>query len=245
MTVFWHDGRAYWPGCSECGGRLRPKRADYGVCSRCHPRPKDRCECGALKGMRSPLCRRCHLAQRPPSVHSERNVKIVGYATANPCLSMETIGDYHGISRERVRQIIKAQGAHKTSALIARATTQPTCSECGKIMPGTKTAEPRCMECRQRPVELTCWSCDGLFEVSQHILRTQTRKYKSPLRYCPECQHPPCSVCGERVAGRPEAVAQWRNKGRRQIYCLTHMHPDPSESVRRAWVTRRKNKVPA
>ena len=93
---------------------------------------------------------------------TERNQKIVAYALANPCATLEQIGGYHGISRERVRQIIELAGAHKPDALQARVAARPVrlCTECGLPMGGkVATHHQRCAP----KVELPCAVCGVTF----------------------------------------------------------------------------------
>ena len=47
---------------------------------------------------------------------AERNAKIAEWAKDNPCSSLDQIGNYYGITRERVRQILKMEGVHNIDA---------------------------------------------------------------------------------------------------------------------------------
>lgn len=82
---------------------------------------------------------------------SERNQKLVAYAMANPCVSLQTIGDHYGISRERVRKIIERAGEHKSHA---RRLPIFLCALCEKP---TESKGGICIRCRW--VELPCVNC--------------------------------------------------------------------------------------
>ena len=160
---------------------------------------------------------------------NKRDTKIVEYARGNPCASLRSMGRYHDLSGERVRQILVKAGILHREAGIARGQFARTkCSECGEPLTSpvnfvAKTDRPRrCRSCSMRPVELQCEHCDKLYPVSQLMLKWQTQKYKHPLRYCPDCRHPPCATCGIPVVKRSSAVAAWRTGVAKHVYCVTY-----------------------
>lgn len=81
-----------------------------------------------------------------------RNEKIVAWAKANPCSTLQEIGDYYGITWQRVQQIIARAGEHKKSAPSARK-KMATCDVCGHETPESH----RLAKQRLRPYR--CWPC--------------------------------------------------------------------------------------
>lgn len=203
-------------------------------------------DCGRLVSGAAKRCRPCSAARLcyPPS---ERNQKIVAWALANPCSSLREIGDYYGITRERVRQIIARCGEHKVSASMS-AVVPVSCSVCGaetrcrgarKRVAGGH--DYRCQSCfrKQRWTDIACRSCGKLFPVLTVRLIRQVRWYKDPLRHCPACMHPPCFVCGAPVSNSM-SVASWRKGRLKRISCIEHKAKTRHEATLRAWETRRR-----
>ena len=115
-----------------------------------------------------------------------RNSKIAQWATDNPCSSLQEIGDYYGITRERVRQILQKQGVHKQRAFAPYA--GPVCSECAKRMPQAKADEPLCRKCRGMMFTMICTGCGEPFERSRRMIlfaqRYQVKAYRGTAVYC-------------------------------------------------------------
>ena len=97
---------------------------------------------------------------------------IVAYRQANPTLTLKAIGSRYGVSRERVRQILKRAGA-QTRAL--RTPLQP-CPVCGESV--GRTAKRFCSRaCYSASIRimLVCEECGAPFPRSAklHAFRVQ------------------------------------------------------------------------
>ncbi len=157
--------------------------------------------------------RKPHRPRRPRKLSlnrkAERNPKIAAYATNNPCLTLETIGDYHGITRERVRQILLKQGVHKMNAASARKAPKALCDECGRESTGTSRRDPnspyRCHPCARRlsMIGVSCCLCDKIFKCRRaYILRAaKGGRYAGSASVCPACE-PKRRVANGRAMGR-------------------------------------------
>lgn len=167
---------------------------------------------------------------------TKRNAAIARYVTTNPCASLAEIGRYHGITRQRVFQILQNEGAgpKRDSRLYTRdAAPERHCSVCNVLLTtapsdlrkrqrnGSKP--PKCLACtKAKMVPIVCQNCGDTFEVSEWLMLQQTAKCKAPLKHCPACIHPSCSTCGVPVKGRPQAVWYWRNGKAKGIRCNEH-----------------------
>lgn len=58
--------------------------------------------------------------------------RIIDYRFANPKATLQQIGDAHGISRERVRQILKSAGAPTRSTFSKRISVE--CANCEAVI---------------------------------------------------------------------------------------------------------------
>lgn len=97
-----------------------------------------------------------------------RNRKIADWFKANPCMTLQQVGDYYGITRERVRQILRAQGA--THSRPTRSATW-LCIACQK--PSTRWRKTGlCKECRSG-VQAVCSGCGKLFRRLYSSLSTR------------------------------------------------------------------------
>ena len=145
---------------------------------------------------------------------AERNAKIVEWAQSNPCSSLQEIGDYYGITRERVRQIIAREGAHKEDARKVRPpAARPHCESCGKILSyrgyfysqARKTDRPRmCRPCGR--IAVACVLCGQMVTVFRNVLLAKAasqRRYKMGDVWCSECEHVRREMAGRVLANLP------------------------------------------
>ncbi len=126
---------------------------------------------------------------------STRNEKIAAWAKANPCSSMEDIGDYYGISKQRVHQILVRQGVHKLNAQVANAAPKPRCDACGKEclwLRYNAQGDYRCMPCRRRLslIDVVCSLCGILFKRARaFVYRSSSHsQYTFGFIVCPPCE---------------------------------------------------------
>ena len=137
---------------------------------------------------------------------------IIAIASKNPCMTMQSIADVVGVSRERVRQIANENGLLPYRG--RRSGLNPSarrCSVCGKLM-GRRQLRPERMEgttiCRScRTVTLTCSVCLRYFTRTMSRLRAATpeRGYRTAFQTCSKvCWHfrkggpeqDICRICG-------------------------------------------------
>lgn len=107
---------------------------------------------------RSTWCRRC----QPPNhiqPRSANDAKVVQLRQANPCASLQQIGSQVGISRERVRQILK-RSQQPTRRYIRRQLYY--CLVCGKSTPNKNWCSQQCKYEYSYPW-VECTQCHNLF----------------------------------------------------------------------------------
>ena len=173
----------------------------------------------------------------------ERNARIVAWAAANPCSTLQEIGDYYGLTRERVRRIIALAGAHKPPKRRVR----HFCDSCGvESKAGSRRKNRptpyRCASCVHTLgwVQIACRTCGVLFPIRKSRLLSQVKLFTDPVRYCQSCRNPPCVICGRTVD--PKRAYDWRRK-RYRPHCEDHIAKTRRERALRGWESRRKSAV--
>ena len=167
---------------------------------------------------------------------TKRNAAMARYAASNPCASLREIGEYHGITRQRVHEILKHEGAGPkpdARTMIRQADPLRHCVVCNaELLTAPSTLRrsrlnggrpAKCEACtRAKMVPIECRHCGETFSVPESLVLNQMTKYVDPLRHCPACMHPPCADCGIPVKGSPQAVWAWRNGDTKAIRCTEH-----------------------
>jgi hypothetical protein len=136
-------------------------------------------------------CVLVEIGERELSKFIERNNRIAKWAEENPCSSCQEIGDYYGITRERVSQILRMKGIYKESAATARMKIKPRirCDMCGKEVKTdrrknrTYAKAPRCHECRSLKVTLVCSGCGTKFERPLGIIISGRNRKNTRYKY--------------------------------------------------------------
>lgn len=140
-----------------------------------------------------------------PPTRSERTARIVAIRQANPCMTLEAIGQAAGgISRERVRQILVREGL-ETAHL--RRKVSWACMECGRVnaAPDYKARENGFRFCPGRGPG-SCWwnyahplvvcdNCGVLFRKSLSGINAQARRRAAGGQYRGR------NFCNRRCAG--------------------------------------------
>lgn len=159
----------------------------------------------------SSITRSKAMTKRSNLTRRGRNEKIAAWAVANPCSTLQEIGDYYGISRERVRQILKKQGVHKPAA--KKVYNGPVCSECGKHMPTATRDNPVCHGCTSMLITIICSGCGTSFQ------RKRCRLIKG-MKYRPDLYKGKAYFCGNdcRLAHTPE---EFKATGRANLLAYT------------------------
>lgn len=91
--------------------------------------------------------------------------KVRASLAANPVQTLKQVGDEVGITRERVRQIIRDEGLHR--APLERPDNRPTCASCGKRRAWQTYVRPTCNACTpqvRQYLTLTCDECGTQFQ---------------------------------------------------------------------------------
>ncbi len=113
-----------------------------------------------------------------------RNQKIVAFKEAHPCITLAEIGRHYGLTRERVRQIIKKETGISYGQITK---PRPLCLNCGQSCKklGYTYCSTACHN-EARRVTLECYTCGKLFTRRQsHVMRTATSPaYKTKRYYC-------------------------------------------------------------
>lgn len=141
----------------------------------------------------------------------------------HPCYTEQKIGDmFGGITRERVRQILKKEGRRTSSTLRDYTALKYACPRCGeKKHPGSLN----CRKCYHElhTVTLTCTWCGKLYEVCQSQIIHKINVHNQDIFFC-------CKKChgswfaknyGFQRQFSPEEAAQ-RVKEKRKEYTKSH-----------------------
>ena len=90
---------------------------------------------------------------------SDKSRAIIEYRKKNPCLDMQTIASRFGVSRERIRQILKKAHVATSKAGWSRSSK---CPQCG----GPRYSKGLCMKCSKanHRIQVSCSYCGNLTE---------------------------------------------------------------------------------
>lgn len=106
---------------------------------------------------------------------SKQSLEIVELRKKYPCYTLQQIGDMNGITRERVRQILK------NNHLL---TYSSKCAMCGE--PKHKTTTRYCVKCRKilNTIQVECSYCHKLFPRDKALLIYKTKINKYNGMFC-------------------------------------------------------------
>lgn len=138
-----------------------------------------------------------------------RNISIIRVRSNNPCATLQEIGDRFGITRERVRQILKEAG-EQTRAYVQTY----LCYHCGKNLGRRKKVfcNKQCQHDYYH-MRVPCEICGQLSEYSIAVLawRVKHMKHKQKLFFCSRVCHGKWlaanygfTVYPEHATGRPK-----------------------------------------
>lgn len=109
----------------------------------------------------------------------------------NPCYTLRQIGEQYGVTRERVRQILKEEGLRtKAVGTLYYKTSNPRfCLNCGKVrLDSRKNFCSRKCQKEYLTIQVACTQCDTLFPLLQGAVKTRVKNYKNIF-----CSHS-CSI---------------------------------------------------
>lgn len=160
--------------CQKCGYQwFKRKETNVQVCPFCrHP-----------DGTRVYGLRKYRVSQRQKGPNFE---KVLAMRKVTPCISMQEIGEKLGITRERVRQILKSAG-QPTKHYVAR----HMCAGCGrKLQSNNKSGYcQKCSKERNR-IPLVCDECSTLFyrTKAEVLNRAKQNGYEGKVFCSKHCQ---------------------------------------------------------
>ena len=101
-----------------------------------------------------------------------------------PCYTEQKIGDeFGGISRERVRQILKKEGRRTSSTKRNTSPERFVCPRCGKEKTSTSKFCHQCFHDLHNAF-LTCTWCGKLYEVNQSLIIHKINKHNQNIFFC-------------------------------------------------------------
>lgn len=109
-------------------------------------------------------------------------IEVAEYRKKHKCVDMQVIADEFGITRERVRQILKRAGL-RTTALGYGDAIKYVCPECG----GHKcSGSIMCRKCRisMNHVKISCTNCEELIDITISRLIRVINKNGQDLFFC-------------------------------------------------------------
>jgi DNA-directed RNA polymerase subunit RPC12/RpoP len=115
---------------------------------------------------------------------------VIKLREKSPCMTLQAIGDRCGVSRERVRQILKSEGM-ETKHFDTR--VKYYCTRCGKRIldpytrnNGAKTPRKLCLLCSHEVhhVKVICSICGKDFEIKTSALLDRVNRAKGGGLYC-------------------------------------------------------------
>jgi len=120
---------------------------------------------------------RCHKKHYTRNIASLKHEAIVAYRLSNPCLTLQSVGDKFGITREGIRQILK-----KYNVRTRHFTPPKVCANCGTHIKQGKY----CSECSHKLhyVTVCCNGCGKMFEkrISDILSYQSSKNYNN--YYC-------------------------------------------------------------
>ena len=100
----------------------------------------------------------------------------------NPCSTLVQIGDKYGVTRERVRQILKEAmlPTRAVGNLCYNISNQHFCLNCGKVRVHGK-AKFCSLECRKEytTIQIACTQCGLLIQLFQSSIMVRINKFKN------------------------------------------------------------------
>lgn len=121
-----------------------------------------------------------------------RKIKIKRMRRNNPCNTLVQIGSRYGVTRERVRQILKEAGLPTKAEgnLCYNYPNQRFCLNCGKVRLYSTQPKFCSAKCRTEytTIDVVCLQCGMLFQLYQSQVILRLRRYKNLF-----CSHL-CSV---------------------------------------------------
>lgn len=106
---------------------------------------------------------------------NETGLKIIGCRIVHPEMTMANIGEYAGVTRERVRQILREYGLPTFIPKVF------TCKVCGNQIPHNRKKSMLCRDCRFKEcwVLKKCEMCEKEFHIRKSVyIAALTRNYK-------------------------------------------------------------------
>jgi len=140
---------------------------------------------------------------------SNRAAAIIELRKANPCLTLDKVGRLTGVTRERVRQILRGVGMETKAPRPKQ--QRYTCMMCGAVTINRRFCSRECLS-KDAWVEVACDECGRLKRIGKSALIARTKWNKH--FYCSR-------VCAGKVIGRtfgfaahPEnaALARYKRK---------------------------------
>ena len=111
--------------------------------------------------------------------------QVVAYRAANPCLTLKNVGlRFHGISRERVRQILAKHGAPTRARRPPPLMVPLVCDHCGTLFERKqKTVLDRARTRKYRGAWVACSPSCSRVQLQRHMeaINLANRGYRKPV----------------------------------------------------------------
>jgi len=116
---------------------------------------------------------------------NDLHANIIKHRQSFPCDTMQTIGDRFGITREAVRQVLKANNQPTANASFG---TKTRCYVCGEKKHHSANICKKCYM-KQSNIPLKCDQCGEIFHKKKHYILYQTKIGGGRFSFCSKrCQ---------------------------------------------------------
>ena len=163
----------------------------------------------------------------------KRKAEFIQARLNNPCATLEELGKKLGVSRERVRQVLKESKVVNVKAYHEKKLVY--CLNCGTETDNQQFCSRDCWK-KYKTIEVACSQCHGLFTIGQADLIARTKRHSISQIFCSYKCNGQWAGTNYGFAAHPENVT--KNIEKRNATQANKTPEERSEIARKAWRTK-------